>query len=52
MTNLTCPNCKRHLGETSRAIDAMILCKGCKRKVHIKIDSILTTDYFNFKEEK
>lgn len=52
MTNLNCPNCKRHLGETNKSIDAVLLCKGCKQKVHIKIDSILTADYFNFKEEK
>lgn len=52
MASLTCPNCSRHLGETEHAIDATLLCKGCKRKVRVRIDKILTTDYFNFKEEK
>jgi len=52
MISLKCSNCGRYLGETSQTIDAMIFCKGCKQKVRVKIDKILTTDYFNYKEEK
>lgn len=52
MTSLKCPNCNRYLGETDRSIDAKLFCKGCKQKVRVKIDKILTTDYFNYKEEK
>lgn len=47
MIKISCPNCERCLGETSRSLDAMLICKGCKKKVSIKLD-VLSADYFNF----
>lgn len=47
MTKILCPNCKRCLGETERSLDAMLICKGCKKKVRVNLD-VLSSNYFNF----
>lgn len=47
MTKIKCPECGRCLGETNRSIDAMLICKGCKKKVKVNLD-VLSANYFDF----